>query len=68
MSQNGPISRSFKADSQLCLTGMIGKWGRFGAFAADSFLTRPALDYHCGRALPAAVNIYIFRLIAVNNT
>ena len=26
------------------LTKMIGKWGRFGAFAADSFFTRQALS------------------------
>ena len=40
MSQNGPISRSFEANSLLYLTKMIGKWGRFEAFAADSFFNQ----------------------------
>ena len=43
MSQNGPIFRSFEANSLPYLTKMIGKWGRFGAFAADSFFARQAL-------------------------
>ena len=37
MPQNGPIFRSFETNSLLYLTKMIEKWGRFGAFAADSF-------------------------------
>ena len=47
MSQSGPIFRSFGANRLLYLTKMIGKWDRFGAFAADLFFTRQALkiDY-----------------------
>ncbi len=44
MSQHGPIFPSFEADSLPYLTKMIGKWGHFGAFAADSFFTRQALN------------------------
>ena len=40
MSQNGPIFRPFEANSLLYLTKMIGKWGHFGAFAADSFFNQ----------------------------
>ena len=43
MFQNGPIFRSFEANSHPYLTKMIGKWGRFGAFAAGLFVTKQAL-------------------------
>ena len=43
MFQNGHIFRSFEANSQPYLTKMIGKWGRYVAFAADLFFTRQAL-------------------------
>ncbi len=44
MSQIGAIFRSFELISLPYLTKMIGEWGHFGAFAADSYFTRQALS------------------------
>ena len=56
MSQNGRIFQSLVANSLLYLTKIIGQWGRFGAFAADSFFHQTGSQYRVVFDLSVAIS------------